>query len=62
VWEFGALKVGGQILGQTSGIPSSIIEIMEGFVMPYILTIVFTISRKRFNVPIKLGTPNIKEH
>jgi ABC-type uncharacterized transport system permease subunit len=34
---FGALKVGGQILGQISGIPSSIIEIMEGFVMLFVL-------------------------
>jgi simple sugar transport system permease protein len=30
--------------------------------MPYILTIVLTISRKKFNVPTKLGTPYIKEH
>ena len=30
--------------------------------MPYILTIVLTISRKRFNVPTKLGTPYITEH
>lgn len=34
---FGALKVGGSILGQTSGIPSSIIGIMEGFVMIFVL-------------------------
>jgi len=30
--------------------------------MPYILTIILTISRKRFNVPTKLGVPYIKEH
>ncbi|OQY32124.1 MAG: ABC transporter permease [Spirochaetaceae bacterium 4572_59] len=34
---FGALKVGGSILGQTSGIPSSIIELMEGFVMIFVI-------------------------
>ncbi len=34
---FGALKVGGSILGQTSGIPSSIIELMEGFVMLFVI-------------------------
>jgi len=34
---FGALKVGGGILGQTSGIPSSIIELMEGFVMLFVI-------------------------
>lgn len=34
---FGALKVGGLILGQTSGIPSSIIELMEGFVMLFVI-------------------------
>jgi simple sugar transport system permease protein len=30
--------------------------------MPYILTIVLTISHKRFNVPTKLGAPYLKEH
>ena len=34
---FGALKVGGSILGQTSGVPSSIIELMEGFVMLFVI-------------------------
>lgn len=34
---FGALKVGGTILGQTSGIPSSIIDLMEGFVMLFVI-------------------------
>jgi ABC-type uncharacterized transport system permease subunit len=33
----GALKVGGTIMGQVSGIPSSIIEIMEGFVMLFVI-------------------------
>jgi simple sugar transport system permease protein len=34
---FGALKVGGQIMGQLSGIPASIIELMEGFVMIFVI-------------------------
>jgi len=34
---FGALKVGGLILGQLSGIPASIIELMEGFVMIFVI-------------------------
>lgn len=33
----GALKVGGAIMGQRSGIPASIIEIMEGFVMIFVI-------------------------
>ena len=44
---FGALKVGGQILGQTSGIPSSIIEIMEGFVMLFFLISLLISIRRR---------------
>ncbi len=34
---FGALKVGGTIMGQMSGIPSSIIELMQGFVMVLVI-------------------------
>jgi simple sugar transport system permease protein len=34
---FGALKVGGLIMGQLSGIPASIIELMEGFVMIFVI-------------------------
>ena len=34
---FGALKVGGNVMGQMSGIPSSIVEIMEGFVMIFVI-------------------------
>lgn len=34
---FGALKVGGTIMGQLSGIPSSIIELMLGFVMVFVI-------------------------
>jgi simple sugar transport system permease protein len=33
----GALKVGGAIMGQRSGIPASIIDIMEGFVMVFVI-------------------------
>jgi ABC-type uncharacterized transport system permease subunit len=34
---FGALKVGGLIMGQRSGVPASIIELMEGFVMIFVI-------------------------
>ena len=34
---FGALKVGGNLAVQTSGVPSSIIGIMEGFVMLFVI-------------------------
>jgi len=34
---FGALKVGGVIMGQMSGIPASIVEIMEGTVMIFVI-------------------------
>lgn len=34
---FGALKVGGNVMGQLSGIPASIVEIMEGFVMIFVI-------------------------
>lgn len=34
---FGALKVGGTIMGQLAGIPSSIIELMLGFVMVFVI-------------------------
>lgn len=34
---FGALKVGGNIMGQLSNIPSSIIELMQGFVMVFVI-------------------------
>lgn len=34
---FGALNVGGTIMGQMSGIPSSIIELMQGFVMVFVI-------------------------
>jgi len=34
---FGALSVGGVIMGQVSGIPSSIIDLMQGFVMIFVI-------------------------
>jgi simple sugar transport system permease protein len=34
---FGALSVGGTIMGQLSGIPSSIIDLMQGFVMIFVI-------------------------
>jgi simple sugar transport system permease protein len=34
---FGALKVGGNVMGQMSGIPASLVEIMEGFVMIFVI-------------------------
>jgi simple sugar transport system permease protein len=34
---FGALSVGGIIMGQISGIPSSIIDLMQGFVMVFVI-------------------------
>ena len=42
---FGALKVGGLIMGQRSGIPASIIEIMEGFVMIFVILSYFVRNR-----------------
>ena len=41
---FGALKVGGVIMGQMSGIPASIVEIMEGFVMIFVILSYFVRS------------------
>jgi len=38
---FGALKVGGTIMGQMSAIPSSIIDLMEGFVMVFVILAYF---------------------
>lgn len=41
---FGALNVGGTIMGQMSGIPSSIIELMQGFVMVFVILSYFVRS------------------
>lgn len=38
---FGALKVGGTIMGQLAGIPSSITELMLGFVMVFVILAYF---------------------
>jgi simple sugar transport system permease protein len=42
---FGALSVGGTIMGQLSGIPSSIIELMQGFVMIFVILSYFVRGR-----------------
>lgn len=42
---FGALKVGGVIMGQLAGIPSSIIELMLGFVMVFVILSYFVRER-----------------
>ena len=34
---FGALRVGGLIMGQTANVPASIIEVMQGFVMIFVI-------------------------
>ncbi|WP_206812975.1 ABC transporter permease [Paradesulfitobacterium ferrireducens] len=46
---FGALKVGGTIMGQMSGIPSSIIELMQGFVMVFVILAYFVRTRLENN-------------
>lgn len=42
---FGALNVGGIIMGQMSGIPSSIINLMQGFVMVFVIMAYFVRSK-----------------
>ncbi|MDR2759620.1 MAG: ABC transporter permease [Spirochaetaceae bacterium] len=42
---FGALSVGGTIMGQLSGIPSSIIDLMQGFVMVFVILSYFVRAR-----------------
>jgi simple sugar transport system permease protein len=42
---FGALSVGGTIMGQLSGIPSSIIDLMQGFVMVFVILAYFVRAR-----------------
>lgn len=58
---FGALKVGGNLLTQTTTIPSSIIGIMEGFVMLFVVLSYYVqhrvaLARKKRNLK-KGGTP-----
>lgn len=38
---FGALRVGGTIIGQVSKVPASIIDLMQGFVMVFVLIVYF---------------------
>lgn len=51
---FGALKVGGTMMGQVSNVPSSIIELMQGFVMIFVIISYFVRARleKRRNLKI----------
>jgi len=42
---FGALSVGGTIMGQTTGVPSSIIDLMQGFVMVLVILSYFVRTR-----------------
>jgi simple sugar transport system permease protein len=51
---FGALQVGGTIMGQLSGIPSSIIDLMEGFVMVFVIMSYFVRNRWEINRQKKL--------
>ncbi|MEG1447923.1 MAG: ABC transporter permease [Oscillospiraceae bacterium] len=46
---FGALKVGGIIMGQMAGIPSSIIELMQGFVMVFVILSYFVRAKLENN-------------
>ena len=46
---FGALHVGGTIMGQLSGVPSSIINLMEGFVMVFVIISYFVRKRWELN-------------
>ncbi len=46
---FGALQVGGTIMGQLSGIPSSIIDLMEGFVMVFVIMSYFVRNKWEVN-------------
>jgi simple sugar transport system permease protein len=51
---FGALQVGGTIMGQLSGIPSSIIDLMEGFVMVFVIISYYVRNRWEINREKKL--------
>lgn len=55
---FGALKVGGTIMGQMSGIPSSIIELMQGFVMVFVILSYFVrekLENRREKLKLRKG-------
>ena len=51
---FGALHVGGTIMGQISGVPSSIIDLMEGFVMVFVIISYFVRNKLEVNREKKL--------
>lgn len=51
---FGALQVGGTIMGQLSGVPSSIIDLMEGFVMVFVIISYFIRNKWEINREKKL--------
>jgi simple sugar transport system permease protein len=46
---FGALRVGGNLMGQMSGIPSSIIELMQGLVMLFVILSYYVRNRLEIN-------------
>ena len=46
---FGALNIGGNIMGQLAGIPSSIIQLMQGFVMVFVILSYFVRNRLENN-------------
>lgn len=46
---FGALNVGGIVMGQVLGIPSSVIELMQGFVMLFVIISYFIRSKLEIN-------------
>lgn len=52
-----ALAIYMQSIGNTALFPNELF-----IALPYIMTIILTISRKSFNVPAKLGVPYIKEN
>ena len=51
---FGALQVGGTIMGQLSGVPSSIIDLMEGFVMVFVIISYYVRNKWEINREKKL--------
>lgn len=51
---FGALQVGGTTMGQLSGVPSSIIDLMEGFVMVFVIISYYVRNRWEINREKKL--------
>ena len=58
---FGALHVGGTIMGQMSGVPSSIIDLMEGFVMVFVIISFFIRNKWEINREKKLLKQGIEQ-